>query len=237
MRVLVIDEERRLALYIKKGLEEHHFAVDVARDGEEGLFHAEVNEYDVIVLDLLLPKKDGMTVLRELRKKGSRVPVLILTARDAVSDKVAGLDAGADDYLTKPFAFLELLARMRALLRRGTVEPQVQLQVGDLVMDLAAHRVSRSGKTVQLTSKEFALLEFFLRNPDRVLTRTAIAEHVWDYRFEETLSNVIDVFINRLRNKLNRDCALKLIHTVKGVGYILKEHEEGMTQPRSGEWR
>jgi len=225
MRALVIEDERKLAFYIKKGLEEHHFAVDVAYNGEEGVGYADENEYDVVVLDLLLPKKDGMTVLRELREKGDPVPVLILTARDTVADKVTGLDAGADDYLTKPFSFLELLARVRALLRRGTVEPQVKLQMGDLVIDLTAHRASRAGKSLQLTNKEFALLEFFMRNSGRVLTRTAIAEHVWDYRFEDTLSNVIDVFVNRLRNKIDRDFTQKLIHTVKGVGYVMREEE------------
>jgi DNA-binding response OmpR family regulator len=226
MRVLVIEDEGRLARYIKKGLEEHNFAVDVASDGEKGLSYVSGNEYDVIVLDLLLPKKDGLTVLCELRAGGNQAPVLILTARDALTDKVAGFDAGADDYLTKPFSFLELLLRVRALLRRGKVEPQVKLQVGDLLMDLTAHRVSRAGKILQLTSKEFALLEFFLRNPGRVLTRTTIAEHVWDYGFENTLSNVIDVFVNRLRNKIDRDFAHKLLHTVKGVGYALQEKEE-----------
>ena len=225
MRALVIEDERKLAFYIKKGLEEHHFAVDVAYNGEEGVCYADENEYDVVVLDLLLPKKDGMAVLRELREKGDPVPVLILTALDAVADKVAGLDAGADDYLTKPFSFLELLARVRALLRRGTVEPQVKLQMGDLVIDLTAHRASRAGKSLQLTNKEFALLEFFMRNSGRVLTRTAIAEHVWDYRFEDTLSNVIDVFVNRLRHKIDRDFPRKLIHTVKGVGYVMREEE------------
>jgi len=226
MRVLVIEDERRLALYIKKGLEEHSFAVDVAFDGEQGLFCVAENEYDVIVLDLLLPRKDGLTVLRELREGGSQTSVLILTARDALADKIAGFDAGADDYLTKPFSFLELLMRVRALLRRGKVEPQVKLQVGDLSMDLTAHRASRAGKPLQLTGKEFALLEFFLRNPGRVLTRTTIAEHVWDYGFENTFSNVIDVFVKRLRNKIDRDFSPKLLHTVKGVGYILQEKEE-----------
>jgi len=228
MRILVIEDEQKLAFYIKKGLEEHHFAVDIAYDGEAGVSLADVNEYDVIILDLLLPKKDGMAVLRELRAKGSPTPVLILTARDIVADKVAGLNAGADDYLVKPFSFVELLARVWALLRRGKVEPQVKLRVEDLVMDLVTHRVSRAGKVLELTSKEFALLEFFMRNPSRVLTRTTISEHVWDYRFENTFSNVIDVFVNRLRNKIDRDFATKLIHTVKGVGYVLKEeaHDE-----------
>jgi two-component system, OmpR family, copper resistance phosphate regulon response regulator CusR len=226
MRVLVIEDEQRLARYIKKGLEEHNFAVDLALDGERGLSHLSENDYDVIVLDLLLPKKDGLTVLHELRARGDRTPVLILTARDSLSDKVAGFDAGADDYLTKPFSFVELLVRARALLRRGKVEPQVKLQVADLMMDLTARRVNRGGKTLQLTSKEFALLEFFLRNPGRVLTRTTIAEHVWDYGFENTLSNVIDVFVNRLRQKIDRDFHHKLLHTVKGVGYVLQEKEE-----------
>ena len=226
MRVLVIEDERRLARYIKKGLEEYNFAVDIAPDGEKGLSHLTENDYDVIVLDLLLPKKDGLSILQELRARGDRTPVLILTARDALTDKVAGFDAGADDYLTKPFSFLELLLRVRALLRRGKVEPQVKLQAGDLLMDLTARRVSRAGKMLQLTGKEFALLEFFLRNPGRVLTRTTIAEHVWDYGFENTLSNVIDVFVNRLRHKIDRDFHHKLLHTVKGVGYVLQEKEE-----------
>jgi len=225
MRVLVIEDERKLALYIKKGLEENHFAVDLAENGEAGILYAGVNEYDIIVLDILLPKKDGMEVLRELRESGSPVPVLILTARDAVSEKIAGLNAGADDYLTKPFSFLELLARVRALLRRGKVEPQLTLQVGDVVMDLIAHRVRVSGKPIQLTSKEFALLEFLLRNPGRVLTRTTIAEHVWDSRYDNTLSNVIDVFVKRLRAKIDCAPAKKLIHTVKGVGYVVREDE------------
>jgi heavy metal response regulator len=225
MRVLVVEDEQRLAQYLRKGLEEHGFAVDVAPHGNEGVFSARVNEYDVIILDLLLPEKDGMTVLRELRQEGNRTPVLILTARDAVADKVAGLNAGADDYLTKPFSFTEVLARVRALLRRGKVEPQVELHVGDLVMDLVAHRASRAGKPLPLTSKEFALLEFFLRNPGRVLTRTTIAEHVWDSRFETTFSNVIDVFVKRLRHKIDRDFATQLIHTVKGVGYVMREEE------------
>jgi two-component system, OmpR family, copper resistance phosphate regulon response regulator CusR len=226
MRVLVIEDEQKLARYIKKGLEEQNFAVDLACDGERGLSYLSENDYDVIVLDLLLPKKDGLTILQELRAEGDQTPVLILTARDALSDKVAGFDAGADDYLTKPFSFLELLLRVRALLRRGKVEPQVKLQAGDLLMDLTARRVSRAGKTLQLTSKEFALLEFFLRNPGRVLTRTTIAEHVWDYGFEHTLSNVIDVFVNRLRQKIDRDFHSKLLHTIKGVGYVLQEKAE-----------
>lgn len=226
MRVLVIEDERPLARSLKKGLEEHHFAVDLAQDGEEAISRADMNEYDVIVLDLLLPKKDGMAFLQEFREKGGQVPVLILTARDTVADKVEGLNAGADDYLTKPFSFLELLARVRALLRRGKVEPQTTLQVEDLIMDLVAHRVRCAGKFVQLTSKEFALLEFFMRNPGRVLTRTTISEHVWDYRFERTLSNVIDVFVNRLRKKIDPDGAKRLIHTVKGVGYVMREEEE-----------
>jgi DNA-binding response OmpR family regulator len=226
MRVLVIEDEQKLTRYIKKGLEEHNFAVDTAPDSEKGLSYLSANDYDVIVLDLLLPKKDGLTVLQELRAGDNQTPVLILTARDALTDKVARFDAGADDYLTKPFSFLELLLRVRALLRRGKVEPQVKLQVRDLLMDLTARRVSRAGKTLQLTSKEFALLEFFLRNPGRVLTRTTIAEHVWDYGFENTLSNVIDVFVNRLRNKIDRDFTPQLLHTVKGVGYVLQEKEE-----------
>ncbi len=222
MRILIVEDEKRLASYIKKGLEEHHLAVDVSYDGEDGLFMLNTNEYDLVVLDILLPKKNGLEIVKEARKNGMNMPILLLTAKDAVEDRVHGLDLGADDYLVKPFSFIELTARIRALIRRGKVNFQTQLVVADLTLDIAAHRLYRNDQLVDLTNKEFALLEFFMRNLNTVLTRTQIAEHVWDYHFD-SLTNVIDVFVNRLRNKIDKDRSNKLIHTIKGVGYIMKE--------------
>lgn len=222
MRILIVEDEKRLASYIKKGLEENHLAVDVSYDGEDGLFMLNTNEYDLVVLDILLPKKNGLEILKEARKSGMNMPILLLTAKDAVEDRVHGLDLGADDYLVKPFSFIELMARIRALIRRGKVNFQTQLTVADLTLDMTAHRLYRDGQTIDLTNKEFTLLEFFMRNPNTVLTRTQIAEHVWDYNFD-SLTNIIDVFVNRLRNKIDKDRTHKLIHTIKGVGYIIKE--------------
>lgn len=222
MRVLIIEDEKRLTSYIKKGLEENHLAVDVSYDGEDGLFMLHTNEYDIVVMDILLPGKTGLEVLKEVRKGGMNMPILLLTAKDTVEDKVRGLDLGADDYLVKPFSFIELMARIRALIRRGKVNFQTQLTVANLTLDIAAHRLYRNGQTIDLTNKEFALLEFFMRNLNTVLTRTQIAEHVWDYNFD-SLTNVIDVFVNRLRNKIDKDHASKLIHTIKGVGYVMRD--------------
>ena len=224
MRILVVEDEKKLATYIKKGLEENHFAVDVSYDGEEGLFMLNTNEYDLVILDILLPKKDGLEILREIRKNGKCMPILLLTAKDAVEDKALGLDLGADDYLVKPFSFIELTARIRALIRRGKIHYQTRLTVADLSLDVAAHRLHRNGQPVDLTNKEFALLEFFMRNPNTVLTRTQIAEHVWDYNFD-SLTNVIDVFVNRVRNKIDKGRTNKLIHTIKGVGYLMREEK------------
>lgn len=224
MRILVVEDEKKLATYIKKGLEENHFAVDVSHDGEEGLFMLDTNEYDLVVLDILLPKKNGLEILQQVRKNGKDMPILLLTAKDAVEDKARGLDLGADDYLVKPFSFIELTARIRALIRRGKVRYQTELTVADLSLDVAAHRLYRNGQPVDLTNKEFALLEFFMRNLNTVLTRTQIAEHVWDYNFD-SLTNVIDVFVNRVRNKIDKDRANKLIHTIKGVGYVMSEEK------------
>ena len=223
MRILVAEDEKRLASYLKKGLEENSFAVDLAPDGEEAAYMLESKEYDLVILDIMLPKIDGIRVLKKIRQKGIQTPVLMLTAKDSVSSKVDAFEQGADDYLTKPFSFIELCARIRALLRRGKVEPQTKLKVGDLEMDLISHQVTRAGNTISLTSKEFSLLEFFMRNPSKVLTRTVISEHVWDYSFDNITSNVIDVLVNRLRNKIDKDFDKKLIHTIKGVGYILQE--------------
>ncbi|MDE1890685.1 MAG: response regulator [Planctomycetota bacterium] len=224
MRILVIEDEKKLATYLKKGLEENHSAVDVSHDGEEGLFMLNTNEYDLVILDILLPKKNGLEILQEARKNGKNMPILLLTAKDAVEEKARGLDFGADDYVVKPFSFIELMARIRALFRRGKVNYQTQLTVGDLVLDVVAHRLYRNGQPIDITNKEFALLEFFMRNINTVLTRTQIAEHVWDYNFD-SLTNIIDVFVNRLRNKIDNDRANKLIHTIKGVGYILKDEK------------
>jgi heavy metal response regulator len=221
MRLLVIEDEKKVASFIKKGLEEEYYAVDVAYDGEQALYMTEVNDYDLIVLDIMLPKVDGLTVLRQIRQNGNIVPILVLTAKDSVENIVEGLDAGCDDYLTKPFAFSELLARIRALLRREREAKTPVLEVGDLRLCPLTHEVTRGDKSVDLTAKEYALLEYFMRNPNRVLTRTMMAEHVWDYHFD-TDTNVVDVYVNFLRNKIDRGVDIKLIHTIRGVGYMMK---------------
>jgi heavy metal response regulator len=222
MRILVVEDEKKVASFIKRGLEEESFSVDVAYDGEEGRFMAETNQYDLILMDVMLPKKDGLTVVRELREKGIAVPVLCLTAKDTVDDIVSGLDSGSDDYLTKPFAFAELLARVRALLRRGTQDRGAEINFADLRLDPVAHKVWRGNKEIDLTAKEYALLEYFMRNANQTLTRTMIAEHVWDYTFD-SFTNIIDVYVNYLRKKIDKDFDKKLIHTVRGAGYVLKE--------------
>ena len=221
MRLLLIEDEKKVANFIKKGLEEEHYAVDTAYDGEEGLYLTEVNEYDLVVLDLMIPKIDGLEVLRRIRRNKNNVPVLVLTAKNTVEDIVKGLDAGCDDYLTKPFAFIELLARIRALLRREKSEKEPTLKVADLTLSLVTHKVMRGGKEIELTSKEYALLEYFMRNPEKVLTRTMISEHVWDIHFD-SMTNVVDVYVNYLRKKVDKDFELKLIHTIRGIGYTMK---------------
>jgi heavy metal response regulator len=221
MRILVVEDERKVAGFIKRGLEEEGYAVDVAADGEEGLAMGLERVHDVIILDIRLPKLDGLQVLKALRQDKVMTPVLLLTVRATIEDKVLGLDAGADDYLTKPFAFQELVARVRALLRRRAAADPAVLQVADLILDPARRMVSRGGKRIELTPREFALLDYFMRHPGRVLTRTMIAEHVWDYDFD-TSTNVIDVYVNYLRRKIDADRAPKLLHTVRGVGYVLK---------------
>ena len=220
MRILLVEDESRVAGFVARGLREQAYAVDRAGDGEEAVYLASVNEYDLIVLDVMLPKKDGYTVCRELRAAGLRAPILMLTARDAVDDRVAGLDAGADDYLVKPFDFKELLARMRALLRRsGPPRPRVA-QVADLTLDTASHAVERGGRRVSLTAKEYALLEFLVLHEGRVVGREQIAQHVWDEAFDP-LSNVIDVYVKRLRAKVDAGFHPRLIHTRRGEGYML----------------
>jgi heavy metal response regulator len=221
MRILLVEDDRKLASFVRRGLEEEGYAVDVAADGEDGLAMGLDRLHDVIVLDVMVPGKAGLQILRELRQAKVTTPVLLLTARDTVEDKVRGLDAGADDYLTKPFAFAELLARLRALLRRRAEAQAPVLRVADLTLDPATRTVKRAEQTIPLTNREFALLEYFLRNPGRVLTRTTIAEHVWNYSFDSD-TNIIDVYVNYLRKKIDAEREPKLLHTVRGVGYVLK---------------
>ena len=215
------EKEQKLAEVLRTGLKEHGYAVDVAYDGEEGLSMARVEPYDLVVLDVLLPILDGFTVCRRLRAERYDFPVLILTARDALDDRVIGLDCGADDYLTKPFAFRELEARIRALLRRNGRSKDPVLRIGNLEVDTVSHEVSRSGRPIDLTTKEYAILEYFMRHPNRVMTRTQIADHVWDYDFV-ALSNVVDVYVGSLRRKLGDDHEPRLFHTVRGTGYVLR---------------
>ena len=222
MRILVVEDEKKIADFIKRGLKEEGYAVDVAYDGAEGQFLAKTNTYDIVLLDLMLPKLDGLTLCKNLKKEGFLAPIIMVTAKDTIEDKVTGLDAGADDYITKPFAFEELLARIRAILRKKDTLVTTTLQVEDLALDLLTHKVTRSEKEIVLTAKEYALLEYLMRNAGRVVTRTMISEHVWDANFD-TFTNVIDVYIKYLRNKIDGpEHSKKLIHTVRGRGYTLK---------------
>jgi DNA-binding response OmpR family regulator len=222
VRVLVVEDEKKIAEFIRVGLTEQGYAVDVAVDGEEALAWPAVAEFDLLILDVMLPLRDGTEVCRTLRERGLRVPILMLTARDAVEDRVAGLDSGADDYLVKPFAFAELLARLRALARRQPALLDSMLQVGDLVLDTGARKASRAGTEMDLTTKEYAVLEYMMRHPNQVLTRTMIAEHVWSYDFDNA-SNVIDVHIRNLRRKIDDPSPTKLIQTVRGSGYRISD--------------
>jgi len=219
VRILIAEDEVKMARAVRRGLEHEGYAVDVAADGEDALFRATEYDYDAVVLDVMLPAMDGFTLCETLRKQGRWVPVLMLTARDGVEDRIHGLDAGADDYLVKPFAFGELLARLRALLRRGAPERPAALRVEDVVLDPGAHTVTRAGRPVSLSAREFALLEFLMRRPGEVLTRTRILEHVWDYNYVG-FSNVVDVYVGYLRKKLERPFGGRtFIRTVRGVGY------------------
>ena len=222
MRILVVEDEKKVARFIQQGLEEEHYTVEIANDGESGALLAETGTYDLIVLDVMLPGINGIDVTRRLRAARIPTPILMLTAKTATEDKVAGLDSGADDYLTKPFAFAELLARVRSLLRRGTLEKTTMLSVADLELDMVTHRARRAGRAIDLTAKEYALLEYFMRNKDRVLSRTIISEHIWDYNFD-TGTNLIDVYVSHLRTKIDSGHERKLIHTVRGVGYVMRE--------------
>jgi two-component system, OmpR family, response regulator len=221
VRVLVVEDEVKMVRAVRRGLEQEGYAVDSASDGDEGLYLATENAYDAIVLDVMLPGIDGFEVCRRLRAEQRWAPVLMLTARDTVADRIEGLDVGADDYLVKPFAFGELLARLRALIRRGAVERPAVLRAGDVILDPAAHAVTRSGRQVELSAREFALLEFLMRHPGEVVSRTAILEHVWDYSYDG-MSNVVDVYVGYLRRKLEQPFGRTLIRTVRGVGYVLE---------------
>lgn len=221
MRILVIEDEKKVAEFIGNGLAEEGYAVDAAHDGEQGYFLATTSEYDIILLDVMLPKIDGITLCTKLRAEDCQTPILMLTAKDAVKDKVRGLDAGADDYVTKPFAFEELLARIRSLLRKKYLHQGTRFQVDDLVLDTATHTVTRAGAVIPLSVKEYALLEYLMGNAGSVVTRAMISEHVWDINFD-TFTNVIDVYISYLRNKIDKGRKTRLIHTVRGRGYVLK---------------
>jgi len=221
MRILVIDDDRRLCTVIKRGLLEEAYAVDLAYDGEEGEYLAEVNPYDVIILDIMLPNKDGIQVCRELRAKKINTPILMLTAKDTVEDRVKGLDTGADDYLIKPFSFNELLARVRALLRREGTSKSPELQVGDLILNALTRQIQRGQRPIELTTKEYVILEYLMRRPNVVVTRTMIEEHAWDYDFD-SLSNLVDVYMRRLRRKIDNEGEDSLIQTVRGAGYRLR---------------
>ena len=220
MRVLVVEDEQKINRTVCQALREEAYAVDSASNGDEGEELAQINDYDLIILDILLPRKNGIALCRGLREQGIITPILMLTAKDTVEDRVEGLDSGADDYLVKPFHMDELLARARALLRRETTVKSTRLQVADLVVDTSSHRVTRGNTPIELTSKEYAMLEYFVRNPDQVLTRTMISEHVWDDEFD-SLSNIIDVYIRRLRRKIDEGYQPRLLHTIRGSGYLL----------------
>lgn len=226
MRILVVEDEKKLANFIKHGLEEEKYIVEVANDGEKGLELAMNNHYDAILLDVMLPGKDGFTILRELRNAGISVPVMMLTARGATEDRVMGLDLGADDYLPKPFSFEELAARLRSILRRTSPEKSTKLQCGDLILDTVTHFAYRGGKEIELTTKEYALLEFLMRNKNRIVSRSSILQHVWKHSFDPE-SNIIDVYIKRLREKIETDPnSPQLIQSIRGVGYRIREVEE-----------
>jgi two-component system copper resistance phosphate regulon response regulator CusR len=221
MRLLLVEDDARIARFVAKGLREQAYAVDIAGTGEEALYQAAVNTYDLVILDVMIPAPDGFAVCRELRKSGQRMPILMLTARDAVEDRIAGLDHGADDYLTKPFEFRELLARLRALLRRSGELRSEKIAIADLVLDTGAQTAKRAGRQIALTAKEYALLEYLAINGGRVMGREEIAEHVWNEEFDP-FSNLIEVYIGRLRRIVDRDRTPKLIHTIRGAGYILE---------------
>ena len=223
MRILLVEDDRGIAQFVKKGLKENLFSVEVATNGEEGLNAVLHTKYDLIVLDIMLPKLDGREILKKIRSVDIQTPVIFLTAKDSESDIVTGLNLGADDYLTKPFSFVELLARIQAILRRGKGEsPSEKLKVANLVLEADGHRVFRGNLKIELTPREYALLEFFVRHQSRIITRTMISEKIFDYHFD-TSTNVVEVHVSHLRNKIDKDFEPKLLHTVKGVGYVLED--------------
>jgi two-component system copper resistance phosphate regulon response regulator CusR len=222
MRILIVEDEAKIAAFLRKGLAENGFVVDVAGQGDDGLQLARAVAYDLVILDVMLPHADGWTILKALRQEGRHMPVLFLTARDAVEDRVKGFELGADDYLVKPFAFSELLARVRSILRRGPVRQMDTIRVGDLEVDVIRHRASRAGQRLDLTPKEFALLSLLARRVGEVLSRTVIAEQVWDINFDSD-TNVVDVHVRHLRAKVDDPFERRLIHTVRGVGYVLED--------------
>jgi len=222
MKILVVEDEKKVAGFIKRGLEEDQYQVTVTHDGADGLKQALEGDFSLVILDVMLPKKDGLTVIRELREAGKRIPVLILTAKASTEDVVSGLDAGSDDYLTKPFAFSELTARVRALLRRDGQDRGAEITFADLRLDPVSHKVWRGKTEIDLTAKEYGLLEYLMRNTNTVLSRAMIADHVWDYAFD-SFTNIIDVYVNYLRKKVDKDFPVKLIHTVRGQGYVMRE--------------
>lgn len=223
MRVLLAEDDVRIANFVTKGLRENAYAVDVAADGEDAIYQAAINSYDVIILDVMMPLKNGFEVCRGLRREGNKTPILMLTARDAVEDRIAGLDFGADDYLVKPFEFGELLARLRALLRRSAEIRPAKIVIVDLEIDTVAQKARRAGREIYLTTKEYSLLEYLAREKGKVVGRAEIAEHVWDESFD-AFSNLIDVYIKRLRTKIDEGFSPQLIHTRRGAGYILEDH-------------
>jgi heavy metal response regulator len=222
MRILVVEDNPKVASLIREGLEGEKYEVETVPNGKDGLRMAGAGTYDLLIVDVMLPGMNGFELTKSYRRSGGTTPILMLTAKTATEDKVAGLDSGADDYLTKPFAFAELLARMRSLFRRGVLDKTTLLTFADLELDTVSHKARRAGKSIDLTAKEYALLEFFLRNKGSVLSRSIISEHIWDYNFD-TGTNLIDVYINHLRAKIETDFAGKLIHTVRGVGYVLRK--------------
>lgn len=225
MRILLVEDEEKVARFIRVGLKAEHFAIDSARDGKTGLQLALINPYDLLIVDLMLPELNGTELIRQVRKKNSNVPIVVLTARDGVADKVANFECGADDYLTKPFAFAELLVRIKALLRRGMVNRSNVLRIADLEIDRLAHQVRRKDTPIKLTSKEYSLLEYLAANAGRVLSRTMIIEHVWDQSFEG-LTNIVDVYVRQLRAKIDEPFGKKLIRTVRSVGYTISDSDE-----------
>ena len=222
MRILIVEDEKKVSSFIKKGMEEEYYTVDTAFDGKDGLKLASSEDYDLIIMDVMLPFMDGNAVTHELRKRNINIPILMLTVNDSIKDKVKGLDSGADDYLTKPFAFEELLARVRALLRRNEKSKSTKISAGDIVLDLESHRVLKNDKEIILTPKEYAILEYLIKNKNKVVSRTRLIEHTYDYHFD-TETNIIDVYINKVRNKVFDNSDNPLIKTIRGIGYIIKD--------------